>query len=408
MTLRCDQVAPVLQIPCEITSEIFRYCLPEDEFPQPSIRSAPIQLSLVCSAWRELSIGTPCLWTKVLLCASTDFEDLSGTLTDHMESHVETLRLWTKRATPLLLSVHLRYPTLPRLDVPVIRIDQLPPIFHVIVENGARWKDIRLSLPRNYLDFGWSLTQQNASKLNSFAIDDTLIPIFGSSLAVSTGPINLQTGIAETLSTLSVCVPIIYAPPYRAPCMRLRKLSLKHAGPVECLNLLRHCPVLEDLILHFYRLNEMVGSSSGPTMLLPQLRTFHLSHTTYGEYWETSFPVGSEIGLLLECLSLPNLKGFFLWMTIVGRDIYNNPEIPWEYLSQLITRSNCSLTELELRTTRMTPSSMMKCLQLSPDLKYLGIPSDAELETEEVRQLLPSLQSLRLFSTDEVGESGQL
>ncbi|TDL15271.1 hypothetical protein BD410DRAFT_732985, partial [Rickenella mellea] len=60
--LRCGQVAPVLQLPCEITSEIFQHCLPEDGLPQPSIRSAPILLSFVCSTWRELSIRCPRLW----------------------------------------------------------------------------------------------------------------------------------------------------------------------------------------------------------------------------------------------------------------------------------------------------------------------------------------------------------
>ncbi|TDL15260.1 hypothetical protein BD410DRAFT_699396, partial [Rickenella mellea] len=53
---------PILRMPCEITSEIFEHCLPEDEFPQPSVTSAPVLLSRVCSTWRKQAIGTPYLW----------------------------------------------------------------------------------------------------------------------------------------------------------------------------------------------------------------------------------------------------------------------------------------------------------------------------------------------------------
>ncbi|TDL13718.1 hypothetical protein BD410DRAFT_779143, partial [Rickenella mellea] len=61
------QVSPILRIPCKITSEIFQRCLSEDEFPEPTVISAPILLSRVCSAWRKLAIGTPRLWSKLLL-----------------------------------------------------------------------------------------------------------------------------------------------------------------------------------------------------------------------------------------------------------------------------------------------------------------------------------------------------
>ncbi|TDL15263.1 hypothetical protein BD410DRAFT_683257, partial [Rickenella mellea] len=56
---------PILQIPHEITSEIFQNCLPEDKFPQPSVECAPVQVSRVCRTWRRLAIGTPRLWSQI-------------------------------------------------------------------------------------------------------------------------------------------------------------------------------------------------------------------------------------------------------------------------------------------------------------------------------------------------------
>ncbi|TDL15270.1 hypothetical protein BD410DRAFT_796546 [Rickenella mellea] len=88
-------------------------------------------------------------------------------------------------------------------------------------------------------------------------------------------------------------------------------------------------------------------------------------------------------------------------MTIVSYERYYNPELPWDYVSRLITGSKCSLKELELRTTRMKASSIVRCLQLSPDLKYIGITTDAELAVDEDRHLLPNLQTLRIFGADE-------
>ncbi|TDL18376.1 hypothetical protein BD410DRAFT_728582, partial [Rickenella mellea] len=56
------KVSPIIRIPCEITSEIFQHCLSENEFSRPSIKSAPLQISRVCSTWRKLAIRTPRLW----------------------------------------------------------------------------------------------------------------------------------------------------------------------------------------------------------------------------------------------------------------------------------------------------------------------------------------------------------
>ncbi|TDL14548.1 hypothetical protein BD410DRAFT_191451 [Rickenella mellea] len=391
------QAAPILLIPCEITSEIFQHCLPEDGFPRPSVKCAPTQLSRVCSTWHNLAIRTPRLWPKIFLCTSPqDGGDPKRSLT--AISHVKALEVWMTRATPFLLSVHLRYPTLPRLPTSEFQLGKLPPVFCVIVDNAARWKDINLSLPQDYLSFAWSLTQQNASNLKSIYLEDTSIPMFGHPLE-SGSDVVLNADTAESLSTLSVRASILYTSRKPAPFVGLRTLSLKHSSPRNCLHLLKYCPVLESLNLHFFELAEAHILHLTSPILLPQLRDFHLSHTGYGEHGISFFPESlcGEVGALLDNFELPNLREFYLWVTVGSYMRYYHPELPSDYLSRLIIRSNCSLTTLELRNPHMETRSIVECLQLSPDLKDLGIPADEELE-RQVTQIMPGLQSLRIFS----------
>ncbi|KAJ7498510.1 hypothetical protein FB451DRAFT_1202140 [Mycena latifolia] len=59
-------VYPVLTLPLEITSEIFVHCLPtEREWDCVNPKEAPLLLAHVCSAWRQITLSTPALWTTL-------------------------------------------------------------------------------------------------------------------------------------------------------------------------------------------------------------------------------------------------------------------------------------------------------------------------------------------------------
>ncbi|TDL15266.1 hypothetical protein BD410DRAFT_809074 [Rickenella mellea] len=374
--------APILRIPCEITSGIFEFCLPKDEFPRPSIQSAPMQLSHVCSSWQKLAIQTPRLWSKVSLCMSTeDGGQTKVSIKAAMASHVKALKVWMRRATPLPMSVHLRYPSLPWLEP-----DKLPPVFRVIMENPTTWRDVRLSLPRDYLNSASIVVQKNVRNLERFDVEDTsIIPMFSRANC----PVFLIAETAAILLTLSVHGSLQLKSPNATQFVRLRTLSLKHSSINNSIHLLENCPVLEGLNLHFYNLPMINTTPEDTTILLPRLRNFHLAHTGNDE--NKILFRGGEVGVLLAHLKLPNLSLFHLHMTIMGWQ--NDPR--WDYLSMLIFRSNCSLIDLELRTPHIEKSTIVECLKDSPDLQYVGIPSDVKLEEEEARRLLPNLRTLR-------------
>ncbi|KAJ7741013.1 hypothetical protein B0H16DRAFT_1890580 [Mycena metata] len=65
---------PVLTLPPEITSEIFLCCLPETrEFDVLNPKEAPLLLTHVCGAWRQIAIATPQLWTAFYIAEENGF-----------------------------------------------------------------------------------------------------------------------------------------------------------------------------------------------------------------------------------------------------------------------------------------------------------------------------------------------
>ncbi|KAF7352405.1 F-box domain-containing protein [Mycena venus] len=57
-------VYPVLNLPHEITSEFFVHCLPpKRQKDVVNVMEAPLLLTHVCRAWRQIAISTPALWT---------------------------------------------------------------------------------------------------------------------------------------------------------------------------------------------------------------------------------------------------------------------------------------------------------------------------------------------------------
>ncbi|KAJ7797341.1 hypothetical protein B0H14DRAFT_3548551, partial [Mycena olivaceomarginata] len=86
-------VYPVLTLPPEMTSEIFIHCLPsEPEIVFPD--DAPLLLTRVCRAWRQIAISTPALWATFV-----------AEETDSIPRLAEIAKTWLKRAQKHPLSV---------------------------------------------------------------------------------------------------------------------------------------------------------------------------------------------------------------------------------------------------------------------------------------------------------------
>ncbi|KAG2365477.1 hypothetical protein BDR07DRAFT_1607462 [Suillus spraguei] len=66
-TVRTRSSSTISHLPTEILSEIFLYCLPQEEHLPPASRLAPILLTRICRRWRQVALGFPRLWNNLLL-----------------------------------------------------------------------------------------------------------------------------------------------------------------------------------------------------------------------------------------------------------------------------------------------------------------------------------------------------
>ncbi|KAJ6548646.1 hypothetical protein B0H19DRAFT_1299525 [Mycena capillaripes] len=105
---------PALELPYELTSSIFNYCLPLRRRVQPHRNRAPLHLAQICSQWRAVALGTPHLWSSIYLefyenRAYDGIPVLLGELdANSSEDHTPALLdLWFTRAAGYPLSISL-------------------------------------------------------------------------------------------------------------------------------------------------------------------------------------------------------------------------------------------------------------------------------------------------------------
>ncbi|KAG2048831.1 hypothetical protein BDR06DRAFT_975675 [Suillus hirtellus] len=84
-------------LPTEILSEVFLYCLPQDEYLCPTPQAAPLLLTTICRRWREVAVGLPSLWCRLQMTAEHD----------NLEKRALCYNLWLKRSGGCPLSLRL-------------------------------------------------------------------------------------------------------------------------------------------------------------------------------------------------------------------------------------------------------------------------------------------------------------
>ncbi|KAG2031271.1 hypothetical protein BDR03DRAFT_973045, partial [Suillus americanus] len=90
--------SPIWRLPTEILSEIFLYCLPEDEHLVYTSRQAPMLLTKICRQWREVAVGLPMLWSRLQLEVKHD----------DWQQRAFCYDSWLKRSGGCLLSLRLK------------------------------------------------------------------------------------------------------------------------------------------------------------------------------------------------------------------------------------------------------------------------------------------------------------
>ncbi|KAJ7723677.1 hypothetical protein B0H16DRAFT_1737121 [Mycena metata] len=103
-------LSPVRRLPLDILQEIFIACLPAHRNCVMSATEAPVLLGRICSSWRNISLSTPCLWSRLHLAHPilklNPSVPLSAVFTNKVAQRLEIAKTWLGRSgqCPLAIS----------------------------------------------------------------------------------------------------------------------------------------------------------------------------------------------------------------------------------------------------------------------------------------------------------------
>lgn len=335
-------------VPPEIWSEIFIHCLPDEQFIQWDSSTVPLLLGQICSAWRNIALSTPQLWTSLSFRLLTDgwkslFQmclTLSGTLPLSLEM------AWY----PPVTSVNVNY-------------------FHdhilkVILPSSNRWRNLRLSLPDHSVLKLLNNPIPLLETLQLFLM--TPLPTFN--LTPSSAP-NLRS-----VSTLS-----IYQNPHdlSIPWGQLTHFHSRFCLSVEgCLDILRECKSLQRCRLRV--LSYATSSPSNPPLALPLLQSLVV---TVG--------MNEDIGPFLDSLVLPLVSDIELTTQSTHAISHHSHVWPKLQLLSLVSRSSCPLMKLCLKGMKTDDEDLFDCVRLIPSLEDVVVLYDGRnVVSGRIRTLL--------------------
>ena len=133
----------VRQLPPDVMSTIFEFCLPDFADHQPSLTvypeedpfippSIPLSLGSICSYWREIAWSTPSLWSSLVVCVSSEFD-----------SHMGTSIAWEWLARSGQLPLSIRIFSKPNSNT----APAVSALADIINQYSARWYDLDLFIP---------------------------------------------------------------------------------------------------------------------------------------------------------------------------------------------------------------------------------------------------------------------
>ncbi|KAJ7815415.1 hypothetical protein B0H14DRAFT_3476167 [Mycena olivaceomarginata] len=343
-----------LELPFELISRIFIYCLPLRRRVRSHRNRAPLNLAGICTQWRAVAIAIPQLWASIYLdfCGRDAYNGIpmlfGQTAAASLEDHTAALiDLWFTRAPAYPLSISLICAHGHSLPEQVLTI---------LAKHFRQWGRIELVIP-----------------MADFLVLNKVIGPFPSlesiTIQITDGSVNPPSGIrvnsvrnSPHLRSLQVmdhgCAvasrkDFVDIPRTLTALKISRRMMPATITPVHFAALLGHFPHLVHLGGILAR-SLRVLPSHGIT-LKPSLETLLLDNES-----------------LLNYFAIPTLKHLGVWPT----DMYSAPVVAF------LSRSQCHLTSLSLGLYENTyTTTVVSCLSALPELRILRL-----LLTDETRQ----------------------
>ena len=126
----------IRQLPPDVTSTIFEFCLPDftDNQLSPDTKedlSIPLSLGAICSYWREIAWSTPSLWSSLVVRVTSEHD------TDIVTGIAQE---WLARSGHLPLSIRI-------LSESTSNYNEVSALADIINQYSTRWSELDLYLP---------------------------------------------------------------------------------------------------------------------------------------------------------------------------------------------------------------------------------------------------------------------
>ncbi|KAJ6481900.1 hypothetical protein C8R45DRAFT_314288 [Mycena sanguinolenta] len=343
-----------LELPYELTSEIFILCLPFCRRVRPRGNRAPLNLAGICSQWRAVALATPKLWASMSLdFAVTSYDDIPGLFGDAevepSENHsVALMDLWLARAVGHPLSISLTCFNKQRLPENLLA---------TMATYSAQWGRIELTVPAaDILMFdqlagpGLFPLLQSLAMQATDSIEDSLPDFEASSIRHSPNLKSLRLMDWRPLDRLTI-------PPPTLTALRICDSSTVVVTPESLSALIASLPHLLHLDLPFSGLlwfNDSRIKASLKTLL-----------------------VGGDS--ILNCFTMPTLQHLGVWLF---------HDVP---VTAFLSSSQCHITTLSLGFSQYVLNTVVENVLLAlPHLATLHVwlPDRSSIATVRCCQVL--------------------
>jgi hypothetical protein len=343
-------VAPVLQLPPDIFSEIFLCCIDKD-WENPRFTTSPFALGSICGTWRDLVWSMPWLWNKVKVIRPWP-----------SASRCTLLEGWLARAGDYPLSIQLRGD----------HKSFIAHILNIFLRFSERWNSFIFDIP--YECFHTLAVETRLPLLTSvdFCLSHKLVQKIQ---AFSAAP-QLQAVTLRGVPLLSLV---------DLPIHQLTKLAAAFRDSNECLDVLGRASRLSIGSILLY--NPAQCQNTVAPLVVTQLQSLSLTS-------------GSSISPFLDALCLPSIHTLHF---NAGR---TNLVFPHTSFLSLMHRSSCSLTKFDLDYLSFSDVHLLQCLRAVPLLRELALRNtnagagtfrmlnpDHALDFSYTGPLLPNLQA---------------
>lgn len=358
------------RVPFDVWEEVFRRCLPLDEFIQPSAFTAPLLLCQVDKAWRNRAVSMPILWASLSIKISR-----RGCI-----PRIDLISTWLNRAASHPLYLALTLDRRPGVRAFINSDEALCSLFPFF----PSWSKVVINVgPFLNLQSFLFLSTRNVTA----PFFESLNIFLPTTFEEASEKLGLLCGRSPRLRhlELSTELPGNYIENIKVPFENLTSLHIRtFVTPDNCRDTMEQCPNLVEII--FDDISGSLRTRSGPPIVLPDLKLFSISSST------------KQMDSFLDSFTFPSLLDISLGI---------NYPFPAHNFINLLHRSQCRLCALRLSLVDMDESYLIECLRAcsttletfeikNPDQPCVGSLLLEKLTMGKSAGLCPQLENITL------------